>query len=305
MIDPLTLDQIRTFVTVADSGGFRAAAVRLSRVQSAVSASIANLEAQLGVSLFDRSGHRPALTHEGQTLLADGRDLLLRVDAMRARARAFGAGVELELAVAVDTLFPLAVVGAALNSVHAQYPSVAIRLAVEPLGAPVQALIDQRCQLAIVVGEDFRDPRISLDALASVSQVAVVAAGHPLAASGADGAADLIDLAEHRQIVLEDPTTLSEGRDFGVLSPRTCRVNSQQAKHALICAGVGWGRLPRWQVEADLRAGRLVRVPTTALGQQAQITSESYLARRVDQPFGPVARALAEALARLASGNAA
>ena len=37
-------------------------------------------------------------------------------------------------------------------------------------------------------------------------------------------------------------------------------------------------------------------MPTTALGRQAQITSESYLARRVDQPFGPMARALADAL---------
>ncbi len=47
MLDNLTLDQIRVFVAIADSGSFRAAATRLARVQSAVSHAIANLEAEL------------------------------------------------------------------------------------------------------------------------------------------------------------------------------------------------------------------------------------------------------------------
>ena len=62
MLDALTLDQLRTFATVADAGSFRAAAAKLGRVQSAVSHAIANLEAQLGVALFDRSARRPVLT---------------------------------------------------------------------------------------------------------------------------------------------------------------------------------------------------------------------------------------------------
>jgi hypothetical protein len=66
MLDALTLDQMRTFVAVADAGRFRAAAIRLARVQSAVSHAISNLEDQLGVALFDRTGHRPILTAEGR-----------------------------------------------------------------------------------------------------------------------------------------------------------------------------------------------------------------------------------------------
>ncbi len=58
MLDALTLDQMRIFVTVAEAGSFRAAATRLARAQSAISHAIANLEVQLGLSLFDRSGHR-------------------------------------------------------------------------------------------------------------------------------------------------------------------------------------------------------------------------------------------------------
>lgn len=296
MLDPLTLDQIRTFVAVADSGSFRAAAAALSRVQSGVSVSIANLEEQLGVRLFDRSGHRPTLTEEGQTLLADGRSILLRVDAMRARARGFSEGIELELSVVVDSLFPIQRVGNALKEVRARYPSVSIRLAHEPLGAPLQALLEKRTTLAVMVGEDFRDSRITYEALAPIAQVAVVARDHPLSVQGDTPSIELSDLASHLQIVLADPTHLSAGRDFGVLSPQTCRVSTQEAKHELILAGLGWGRLPFWLVEADLQAGRLVRLHTGLLGRDSKVDSESYLARRIDQPYGPVARTFATAL---------
>lgn len=299
MLDVLTLDQLRTFVTVADSGSFRSGAARLSRVQSAVSHAIANLEAELGVALFDRTGHRPVLTPEGQALLANARDILLRVDAMRARARGLSEGVEIELSLSVDTLFPISAVGAALAEMRIAYPAVSIRLAVEPLGGPVTSLIEKRSTLAIIVGEDFRDPRIALEAVGSIEQVAVVSPRHPLGLRSKSAALSLPDLADHLQIVLADPTPLSEGRSFGVLSPQTCRVSSQDTKHAMILAGLGWGRLPFWQVKRDLSEGHLVRLATKALGRKGQVSSEAYIAHRLDEPLGPAAHVFRTALARL------
>ncbi|PDS99880.1 LysR family transcriptional regulator [Rhizobium sp. S9] len=298
MLSGLTLDQMRTFVTVVESGSFRSGAARLSRVQSAVSHSIANLELELGVALFDRSGHRPILTSEGQALLANVRDILLRVDAMRARALSIGDGVELELSLTVDTLFPIATIGAALAEMRIEYPTVSIRLAVEPLGGPIASLMEKRSALAIVVGEDFRDPRIALEAITSIEQVAVVSPGHPLALRPHGDIVGLPDLADHLQIVLSDPTSLSEGRSFGVLSPQTCRVGSQDTKHAMILAGLGWGRLPTWQVERDISDGRLRRLLANALGRNGQLASEAYVAHRLDKPLGPAAQAFRRALLR-------
>ncbi|MCW0211066.1 HTH-type transcriptional regulator YhaJ [Achromobacter veterisilvae] len=297
MIDALTLDQLRVFAAVADAGSFRAAARRLSRVQSAVSHAIANMESQLGVTLFDRSGHRPAMTPQGAALLANARDILLRVDALRARAQGLGEGVELELSLAVDTLFPIAEVGAALNAMRAVYPSVAARVSVLPLGGPIEALLARSHTLGIIAGEHFRHPRIAVQALSSVQMVAVVGAAHALARHvAADAPLGPAELADHVQIVQSDPSALTEGRDFAVLSPQTCRVNGQDAKHALIVAGVGWGRLPLWQVERDLAEGRLLRLPTGSLGRGSQVATETYLAHRIDQPLGPAARVLAAAL---------
>lgn len=239
------------------------------------------------------------LTAEGKVLLGNARDILLRVDAMRAKARGLGDGLELELPLAVDTLFPIQQVGVAIARMRAIYPSVTVRVVVEPLGGPLQALKEKRCTLSIMVGEDFRDPRITFEALSSVSQVVVVAAGHPLARQEAGQPIGVMELADHLQIVLSDPSRVSEGRDFGVISPQTCRVNTQDAKHALILAGVGWGRLPLWLVQRDLDEGRLLRLRTHSLGREGESVSEAYLAHRLDEPMGPAARALAEALVAL------
>jgi DNA-binding transcriptional LysR family regulator len=73
MLDGVSLDQPRTFSAAADEGSFPAAGRRLRRAQSAVSQTLANLEGQLGVKVFDRSGRFPVLTDQGRALLADAR----------------------------------------------------------------------------------------------------------------------------------------------------------------------------------------------------------------------------------------
>ncbi len=140
-----------------ESGSFRAAAVRLSRVQSAVSHAIRNLEDQLRIAVFDRSGHRPTLTPEGRALLADVRAILLKVDAMRARAFGLGEGVELGLAIALDPQFPLGLAAAALKDLRGAYPSVSVQLRTAPLGAAIAALREGQCALAITAA-DLRGP---------------------------------------------------------------------------------------------------------------------------------------------------
>lgn len=298
MLDNLSLDQMRMFLAVCDSGSFRAAAKELGRVQSAVSHAIAKLEDELGVRLFDRSGHRPVPTPEGRALLANVRDVLLRVDAMRARARGLREGVELELSVTIDVLFPPLLVGAALAEVSLAYPSVAIRLSAEALGGPITALIEQRSQVSVIVGESFRDPRIAIEALTSIAMIAVAAPHHPLGRTN-ERLLDAAALADHLQIVQFDRSPLTDQRDIGVISPWTCRVGGQDIKHAMIRAGLGWGRLPNWLAAEDLASGRLVRVETSVLGRRGGLPAEAYIGHRLDAPLGPAARTFATALKRL------
>ena len=58
-----TLDQIKAFLAVVENGSFTAAARKLNRATSVISYAITNLEAQLGVALFERAGaRRPRLS---------------------------------------------------------------------------------------------------------------------------------------------------------------------------------------------------------------------------------------------------
>src|ERR1700747_488044 len=102
MLDGLTLDQFRTFVAAADEGSFSAAGRRLGRAQSVVSQTLANLEGQLGVRLFDRTGRAPALTEAGRALMPEARAVAAGMDQFKARARGLAGGLEPELSVVVD-----------------------------------------------------------------------------------------------------------------------------------------------------------------------------------------------------------
>src|SRR4029453_5272949 len=76
---------------------------------------------------------------------------------------------------------------------------------------------------------------------------------HPLAKSR--GGVSVSTIAKHVQLVLSDRRALSEGRDFGVLSPLTWRLADLGAKHAFLKAGLGWGHMPLHMVKADVDSG--------------------------------------------------
>jgi len=114
MLDGVSLDQLRTFIAAAEEGTFSAAGRRLRRAQSVVSQTLANLEGQIGVKLFDRSGRIPTLTDKGHALLAGARAVAKEVDLFKARAKGISAELETELSLVVDSMFPVAVLASAV-----------------------------------------------------------------------------------------------------------------------------------------------------------------------------------------------
>ena len=81
-------DSVQVFLAVLDRGSFSAAARALSRVPSAVSMTIAHLEAELNVQLFDRSGREPRPTAAARALGPPARPLAGQVEPPNAHARA-------------------------------------------------------------------------------------------------------------------------------------------------------------------------------------------------------------------------
>lgn len=259
-IERLSLDQLRVFVQVADSGSFLAAARALSRAQSAVSYAISTLESQLDVALFDRSAYRPQLTEAGTALLRDARQVLDQVNSLQSRAAAYAQGTELEVTLAVDVFFPTACLVDLLRRFRDQFPAVTVRLEIEALGAVAERVLDGRAMLGILGTLPTTPPNLLRVALPGITLLAVAAPGHQLAA--VNGRIPDKLLSQQTQLVLSDRSELTARQDFSVHSRLAWRMSDLGTKHALLRAGMGWGYMPLHVIREDLAAGRLVSLLT-------------------------------------------
>jgi DNA-binding transcriptional LysR family regulator len=263
----ISFDQLRVFIAVVEAGSFSAAARHLRRAQSAVTYSIQKLEEQSGLELFDRSAYRPALSEQGRGLLVQARRILEDVGAFQALAEGMASGLEAELTVVVEAMFPMSLLVSALREFQKAFPSVQTRIQVESLGAAREAVIDGFADLGLVIHTGDDNAILRFAPVTEIELVAVAAPDHPLAAMA--GPLSVDQLREHLQLVFSDRT--APGRptdratpDRGVMAERTWRLADLGAKHSMLLAGLGWGSMPRHIVENDLEEGRLVELRPAA-----------------------------------------
>ena len=101
------------------------------------------------------------------------------------------------------------------------------------------------------------------------------------------------------QLVLTDRSALSEGQNFGVLSPLTWRLADLGAKHAFLRAGFGWGHMPLAMVREDLDSGVLVQIHIESYHPQIQPLPMFAIYRKAAPP-GPAGRWFIDQLKRSA-----
>ncbi len=292
--DPGTpsFDQLRVLVAVVEAGSLAAAGRQLGRATSAISYAIDNLEGQLGVPLFERRAtRRLQLTEAGEVVLAEARTLARGIDDLRARVKGLIEGLEAEIAIAVDVMLPTERLVAALTAFQAAYPTVAVRLHVEALGAVTQLVQDDIATLGVSGPLHTITEGMQRHALPGVEMIPVAAPGHPLTAPDQPAGA----ARDHLQLVLTDRSPLTAGRDFSVLALRSWRLADLGAKHALLRAGAGWGNMPEPMVREDLANGRLVRLD---LPEWPGVLYPFEIIHKSHSPPGPAGRWLMAALAR-------
>ncbi|MBB2961950.1 LysR family transcriptional regulator [Methylobacterium sp. R2-1] len=287
MLDHLTLDQLRTFVAAVDTGSFSAAGRKLGRAQSLVSQSLANLEAQSGVKLFDRSSRYPVLTEPGRVLLAQARATVAAAETFKAQARDLAGGLEPEVSVVLDVLFPIQVVTEAVAAFQPTFSTTPLRIQVETRGAVIAPVVDGRCAFAVAGATPLPPPELAREPLRQIELVMVAAPTHPLVRR--TGPIPTADLAEHVQLVLTDRSDLTKGREFGVSSPRSWRLADLGAKQAFLRAGLAWGGMPHDLVTEDLASGHLVRLDIAAL-PKAVLHQPMWTVYPMERPPGPAGR---------------
>lgn len=289
----ISLDQFMVFVTVAESGSFSAAARRLNRAQSAVTYAVQKLEDQLGLTLFDRSAYRPTLTQAGEALLPRATRIIQDVESFSDQARGIAQGLEPELALVVDAMFPMDRIVSALRVFGARYPTVPTRIFVASMGATANLVIDGTCALGISIAFASQEStELILQPIGTIRMVAVAATCHPLAQLQRPITTD--ELQQHVQLVLTDPSGRTGKRDHAVLSRRNWRLADLGAKHTMLLGGLGWGGMPLHMVEADIAAGRLALIQPDNWGASTNVELSMCLIHRRDRVLGPAGRWLSD-----------
>jgi DNA-binding transcriptional LysR family regulator len=285
MFDPVTLDQLRALVAVVEQGSFSGAARKLSRVQSAISTAMANLEEQLGVPIWDRTTKVAKLTDQGAAVLAAARRVLGEVDALRRLTSGMVMGLEASVSLCVDALFPLGVLVDLCAGFAKEFPAVDLRVDTQVLSV-VSARVLSGAATIGVAGEHGLAPGLERKVLAPIRMIPVVGPRHPLAS--VRGVVSSAQLRDTVQIVLSERSDAGVA-DQGVVSVRTWRVADLHTKHALLRANLGWGNLPEHLVREDIQKRRLIPLRLAEWGdaQRALLLCAIY---RSDTTFGPAHR---------------
>jgi DNA-binding transcriptional LysR family regulator len=277
-----TLDQLRVFLTVVDVGSFAGAARRLGRATSVISYSIANLEAQLGILLFDRkSTRKPQLTEAGRGVLSEAHTITNGINGLRAKVRSLRQGIEAEISIVLEAMLPAPRVVDALKAFRAEFPTVSLRLYVESLGAVTQMVLDGTATIGICGALDEAVAGLERVGVGRVEWIPVAAPDHPLALAGRNepGAG-----RDHIQLVLTDRSPLTPGPDLGVIATQTWRLVDLGLKHMLLKEGIGWGYMPEPMVREDVEGGRLVQLD---MPEWKNGTIRLHAIYRTDTPPGP------------------
>jgi DNA-binding transcriptional LysR family regulator len=290
----LNLEHLKAFIAAAESGSFSAAARRLGKVQSAVSTAIMNLEIDLGVDLFDRSGKLPVLTEEGNALLRDARHIVTRGAEMEERARTLSLGMEHRVTIATDEMAPPDVLNRVLADFAQTFAHVELECLFAALGDVAELVTSGRAEIGLMTPLRQDAPTsLNFRLLHNLEFTVVAAPEHPLSAMIGP---TVDDLAAYREVI---PTSRGGERldEKAVIGNTVWLAENYYIVRSIVESGVGWAFLPTSLTQESLAAGRLVELPVEFKG--ATITAPIYLIWPRGRTLRPAARWLQRTLAGL------
>jgi DNA-binding transcriptional LysR family regulator len=194
-VDRLQTRELRYFVTVAEELHFSRAAERLGIAQPPLSRAIQQLERRLGVTLLERNRRSVTLTGAGQVLLDEARAILdATAAAARRTRRAATSTHRLTLATKAGANHELL---RKLLDAHAAEPETAeIEVLLCGMGDQARMLRDGRADVALMQRPFDALAGFDTEDLLTEQQVAILPAGHPLAARTSLTMADLSDVPD-------------------------------------------------------------------------------------------------------------
>lgn len=284
----VTLEQWRALLAVIDAGGYAKAAELLNKSQSAVSYAITQLEAALGVKVFQLQGRKAVASPAGELLYRRAKQLLEQADRLEKSAGCLSIQVEPLVKIAADIIIPPVRVLQCLAIFAKDFPDTRVEVFESVLSGTEDALLQRQVDLAI----GGRVPMGFMgEKLVTVVMRGVSSADHPLQQLGR-----LIndeDMRQHRQIIVRDSGQYRRRSEGWQEADQRWTVSHIKTSLDAIRLGLGYAWLPNAYTHEDIEAGRLKYLPVE-VGSVREVTTYLTFA---DRDFaGPATRRLAEIL---------
>ncbi|QXI16622.1 LysR family transcriptional regulator [Pseudomonas hamedanensis] len=249
-------DSIELFLAVIERGSFSAAARQLGKVPSAVSMGIANLEAELGYALFDRSHREPQPTAMAQSLVPHARLIAEQLKQLRVHAVELSLGLESKLSIGVVADIDRRRLLVAIKLIAERHPLLDIEVLTAPQDDVLAMLHSGRVSVCLAFAGLSVNVLEQFQFVGSERMIATLAADSPLL-QGRD--VFLEDLVQVRQIIVASrDLPISETRPL--VAESYWRTDSLETAMEMVEAGLGWGNFPLSVVQPWLEAGRLKRL---------------------------------------------
>lgn len=256
----MQLEQLKAFVLAAEQGSFSAAARKLGKAQSSVSALIQNLEIDLGLNLFDRSSRNPTLSAEGEAILREARVVLQSMEIVQVKSQGLGLGIEDLVTLAVDEgMYPLARLLPLLAEFRSRFPTTQLVLLNTPHTGPADLVQAGKADLGIVRSTDDYPEDFHFRGIGAAEFVSVCGTAHPLALLSSVKEEDIYQYC-HIRITTADRR---DRRADSEISHQRLYVDSYPAMVELVSANFGWASAPVHLIEGPLRDNKLIKLKSS------------------------------------------
>lgn len=242
----LNQEQLLIFKTVVETGSFSAAARKLGKVPSAVSMSIAHLEIDLNLQLFERIGREPKPTAQGWVLYEKTTQLLVEMNQWKQHAFALSDGLESSLNIVVVSELIHIQWTEYIALLEQKFPSLQINIITAPQEDAIKMLFNRSAQLALIFEREVLENSQQFVEVKRENLVPVICIEHPLAQFDQ---ISFEQIQHNRQIVVAS-------RDKSIkpellFSKQYWRTDNHHSASMLILANLGWGVLPAQMFEEN------------------------------------------------------
>lgn len=253
MLD-VTLEQARTLEAFAREGTLQGAAKRLHKTHPAVLYALKQLETQTGLGLFDRSGYRTRLTTAGEAVLVHCRAMLDAERALESTCAVLQSGWESVVRVVFDAILPLEPFFSFVREVRRLKAPTRVVLSTDSLEGVASRFEAEQAQVMVTILPVESTPSLEIRSLRQLKARLVAHRSHPLAKAKRLTRASL---ADHVLLTVRgsDPRLQLPTAELDRQS--AVHLSDFHAKKDAIVAGLGFGWLPEWLIERELRTGAL------------------------------------------------